>query len=110
MADHRRRASLHLVPSYSGNRGRTRAYPAPVGEKPLRRFLPRAGELLTLDHIRGEWWPSGSVAGACVFAVRWDAGRFRFWAALSDFGDADALALIDQCRQADRDVRSECWR
>lgn len=67
-----------------------------------RRFVPNRGERLTLQNIIGEWWPTGSVAGAGVFAVRWATRSGEFWAPLHDFEPDDALRLIDACRDEDR--------
>lgn len=69
-----------------------------------RRFRPRAGHPLTLDNIRGPWRPSGTVAGASVFAVVWTTRRGDFWAALHDFQPADQLRLVEACRNLDREA------
>jgi hypothetical protein len=69
-----------------------------------RRFQPRAGQALTLESIRGPWRPSGTVAGASIFAVVWTTNRGDFWAALHDFQPADQLRLVDACRSLDREA------
>lgn len=69
---------------------------------PPRRFYPPRGHALTMDCIRGLWRPSGSVAGAGVFAVVWTTRRGDFWAPVHDFCAADQLRLIDACRRLDR--------
>lgn len=70
-------------------------------EKPLRRAqLPR-GNPLTMSDIRGEWHPSGSVAGAGVFAVVWSTRAAKVWAPLHDFTTGAQMQLIEACRQQD---------
>lgn len=69
--------------------------------QPLRRFIPKRGNLLTLENIRGPWRPSGTVAGAGVWAVIWETRKGSFWAALHDFHAADLLRLIEACRRID---------
>lgn len=71
-------------------------------ERPLRRFFPVRGGLLTLSQIRGPWRASGAVAGAGVFAVVWTTRGGEFWAPLHDFTPVDQAALIDACRRLDR--------
>ena len=71
-------------------------------ERPLRRFAAPRGMLLTLEHVRGPWRPSGAVAGAGVFAVVWSTRRGDFWAPLHDFAPADQLRLIEACRWLDQ--------
>lgn len=66
-----------------------------------RRFWPQSGRKLTLDVVRGPWRPSGTVAGAGVFAVVWSTRRGDFWAAVHDFEPADQLRLIDMVRRLD---------
>jgi len=66
-----------------------------------RRFRPHAGRLLTMANIRGPWRPSGTVAGAGIWAVVWEARSGTFWAALADFSPADQLRLIEACRRLD---------
>ena len=66
-----------------------------------RRFRPRAGHLLTMRNVRGLWRPSGTVAGAGVWAVVWETYCGTFWAALHDFAPADQLHLIAACRRLD---------
>lgn len=71
----------------------------PTPEQP-RRFYPRRGELLGVHHVRGSWRPSGTVAGAGVFAVIWTTSRgATWWAPLHDFTPAAQLELIAQCRR-----------
>lgn len=78
---------------------RTMPGPALWQGAPRRIFPPPGGSLTTRD-ISGEWRPSGSVAGAGVFAVVWSTRYGERWAALHDFAPSDALRLIDEC----------CWR
>lgn len=66
-----------------------------------RRFRPRSGHALTLENIRGPWRPSGTVAGAGVWAVVWETRAGAFWAALADFETVDQLRLIEACRRID---------
>lgn len=68
----------------------------------VRRFRPRAGQLLTLANIRGSWRPSGTVAGSGMFAVVWSTWAGTYWAALHDFAPADQLRLIEACRHLER--------
>lgn len=70
--------------------------------RPLQRFVPVQGRLLTMANIRGPWRPSGAVAGAGVFAVIWSTRVGEYWAPLHDFEPADQLRLIESCRWADR--------
>lgn len=70
-------------------------------ERPLRRFLPHRGQKLTMANVRGPWRPSGTVAGAGVFAVVWSTRLGDYWAALHDFAPADQLRLIEACRWLD---------
>ena len=84
--------------------------PAP----PPRRFFPPPGHALTIGCIRGPWRPSGTVAGAGVFAVVWSTCKGDFWAPVHDFTAPDQLRLIDACRRLDLqangpDARS-AWR
>ena len=64
-------------------------------------MLPNAGRPLTLDDIRGLWRPSGSVAGAGLFAVVWTSRSGTWWAPLHDFALPDQMQLIDMCRAED---------
>jgi len=73
-----------------------------ANSRPLRRFLPSSGALLTMKQIRGPWRPSGAVACAGVFAVVWSTYDGEFWAPLHDFAPADQLRLIDACRHLDQ--------
>lgn len=68
---------------------------------PPRRFVPRRGQRLTLSTIRGLWRPSGTVAGAGIFAIVWEGRSSAFWAALHDFEPADQLRLVEACRRLD---------
>ena len=68
------------------------------------RFRPQRGMRLTLDCIRGPWRPSGTVAGAGVFAVIWSTSRSAFWAALHDFEPEAQSRLIAQCHAIDQDA------
>lgn len=87
--------------TFAANPGRYIALPpAP----PLRRFCPTRGRAFTIDCIRGLWRPSGSVAGAGVFAVVWTTRSGDFWAPVHDFCAADQLRLVDACRQIDREA------
>ena len=70
--------------------------------RPLRRFFPTRGGLLTLTQIRGPWRPSGAVAGIGVFSVVWSTHSGEFWAPLHDFEPVDQLRLIDACRHLDQ--------
>ena len=88
---------MNLTTSLNGGR-----YIAVRPSPPARRFRPRHGEVLTMDCIRGHWRPSGTVAGAGVFAVVWSTRSGDFWAAVHDFCEADQLRLIDACRRVDR--------
>jgi len=74
----------------------------PAAERPLRRFVPIRGQLLTMAQIRGPWRPSAAVAGAGVFSVVWEMRTCTFWAPLHDFTPSDQLRLIEACRWADR--------
>lgn len=75
--------------------------PTPAPGHP-RRFYPRRGELLGVQHVRGFWRPSGTVASACVFAVIWTTRNgATWWAPLHDFTPAAQLELIEQCRRMD---------
>lgn len=67
-----------------------------------RRFMPRPGQALTLDNVRGPWLPSGTVNCCGMFAVVWSTRSGDFWAPLHDFAPVDQLRLIDACRQLDR--------
>jgi hypothetical protein len=67
-------------------------------ERPLKRIFPPCGTALTINCIRGEWHPSGAVAGMGVFAVRWSKDSTDYWAALHDFAQADQLRLVECCR------------
>lgn len=71
-------------------------------ERPLRRFRPANGMKLTLAAIRGPWRPSGTVAGAGVFAVTWASRTMNCWAALHDFSQDAQLRLIEECSWLDR--------
>lgn len=71
-----------------------------------RRFYPPRGQLLTLDHIRGLWRPSGTVAGAGLFAVVWSTRCGDFWAPLHDFEEAAQRRLVELCRANDPDAPS----
>ena len=68
-----------------------------------RRFLPRRGQALTLDVVRGPWRASGTVAGLGVFAVVWETRSGPYWAAVHDFEPSDQLRLIEACRRLDRE-------
>lgn len=70
---------------------------------PLRRFFPAPGRQLNLENIRGPWRPSGTVAGAGVFAVVWTTRVGDYWAPLHDFDPATQLRLIEACRLHDQD-------
>ncbi|MBV8500763.1 MAG: hypothetical protein JO006_03500 [Paucibacter sp.] len=81
-----------------------------VPDRPLRRFYPLRGHLLTLGQIRGPWRPSGAVGCAGVFAVVWSTRRGDYWAPLHDFEAADQLRLIDACRRLDQAANFKgCW-
>lgn len=69
--------------------------------RPLRRFRPAPGQLLTVENIRGAWWPTGAVDACGFFAVRWAARHCDYWAALHDFHPADQLRLVENCRWQD---------
>lgn len=71
-------------------------------ERPLRRFRPRHGAMLTMAAILGPWRPSGAVAGAGVFALVWSTRTTDYWAALHDFAPSDQLRLIEECAWLDR--------
>ena len=71
-------------------------------ERPLRRFRTASGMKLTLAAIRGPWRPSGTVAGAGVFAVTWAVRTMNFWAPLHDFTTDTQLRLIEECAWLDR--------
>lgn len=71
-------------------------------QRSLRRFSPPRGQTLTMSNIRGPWRPSGSVAGAGMFAVVWSTHVGAFWAPLHDFAPSDQLRLIEACRHLDR--------
>lgn len=83
-----------------------RNYPTPA---PARRFMPRRGEFLTLENIRGPWRPSGTVGGMGVFAVVWTSPSSEFWAPLHDFAPADQLRLIEACRHNDQGRLRDAW-
>jgi hypothetical protein len=68
-----------------------------------RRFVPPRGQRLTLANIRGDWRPTGTVAGAGVWAVVWDTFSGSFWAPLTDFAQVDQLRLIEACRRIDQE-------
>lgn len=70
--------------------------------RPPRRVYPQRGRLLGLSNIRGPWRPSGTVAGAGIFAVVWSTPGGDFWAALHDFEPSDQLRLVGACRWIDR--------
>ena len=72
-----------------------------VQSSATRRLRPHAGRLLTIADISGPWRPSGSVAGAGVWAVVWESRSEKVWAALADFNHADQLRLIEECRRVD---------
>ena len=76
--------------------------PRPAAEP--RRFYPACGQTLTLSNIRGPWRPSGSVAGAGIFAVIWQTYTAAYWAPLHDFALADQLRLIEACRRIDQEA------
>jgi len=73
--------------------------------RPPRRFRPPAGSRLTIENVRGAWRPSGSVDGACVFAVVWSTGFRQFYAPLHDFCPASQLQLIEACRRMEAEER-----
>lgn len=79
--------------------------------RPLRRFFPARGGLLTLEQIRGPWRPSGTVAAAGVFCVLWSTRSGDFWAPLHDFEPASQLRLIEACRHLDQESgnRGSWW-
>ena len=66
--------------------------------------MPRYGQRLNLSNIRGPWRPSGTVAGAGLFAIVWTTYHGDFWAPLHDFAPADQLRLVEACRQIDREA------
>jgi hypothetical protein len=70
------------------------------------RYRPRHGELLSFDVIRGAWRPSGSVAGAGVFAVVWEPrpGSGEFWAPLHDFDQQSQGRLIAAGSENDQEA------
>lgn len=71
-------------------------------QKPLRRFRPPPGQLLTYESIKGYWRATGAIEGSGFFSVVWETHRFIHWAPLHDFCHADLLRLIAECRSADR--------
>jgi hypothetical protein len=71
-------------------------------EPPLRRFIPRRGQKLSYDAIRGAWRPSAAVDACGVFAVVWATRTALFWAALHDFDHEAQRRLIDECAWLDR--------
>jgi hypothetical protein len=75
---------------------------AAVDDRPLRRFRPPRGALLTMEAVRGPWRPSGAVAGAGFFAIVWEGRHVRWFAALHDFCPDAQAHLIAACRWADR--------
>ena len=75
--------------------------PVPPAPSPRRRIYPPAGERLTLDVIRGLWWPSGHIEGCGMFAVVWCSERCLYWAPLHDFAPADQRRMIEACRELD---------
>lgn len=70
--------------------------------RPLRRFWPVPGQLLSIECIRGPWRPTGAVDGCGVFAVRWTTRSGDWWSPLHDFYAADQLRLIEACRWQDQ--------
>ena len=89
--------------AYASRNARARPVSPRPGERlPPRRFVPRYGQLLTMENIRGDWRPSGAVAGAGVFAVVWSTRSGDWWAPLHDFTPADQLRLVEACRWLDR--------
>lgn len=83
-------------------RGSSHRFARCASDRPLRRFLAWDGRRLTIEQIRGPWRPSGSVAGAGVFAVVWETHSCTFWAPLHDFYPTDQLRLIEACRWLDQ--------
>lgn len=81
---------------------------APV-ERPLRRFWPVAGALLTVDEIKGQWRPSGTAAGTSTWSVIWQTRDCTLWAPLSDFSASAQLELIESCRRLDAEQNGG-WR
>lgn len=79
--------------------------------RPPQRFYPPSGQFLTLANVRGLWRPSGTVAGACVFAVVWTTrSGCDYWAPLHDFSPEDQRRLIDACWWQDRATCSpDAW-
>lgn len=62
-----------------------------------------------MQNIRGSWRPSGSVAGACVFAVVWSTGYSQLWAPLHDFEPIDQLRLVEACRRMEAEQQHGTW-
>jgi hypothetical protein len=58
-----------------------------------------------LTDIKGQWHPSGAVAGAGIFAVIWQTARGVCWAALHDFEPAAQLTLVSACRANDHEAQ-----
>lgn len=75
--------------------------PARPVPPPPQRVYPPVGEHLTLDVIRGLWWPSSYIDACGMFAVAWVADRGLFWAPLHDFAPADQRRMIEACRELD---------
>lgn len=66
-----------------------------------KRVRPRRGCLLSMDCVRGDWRPTGAVAGAGVFGVIWTTGGGSWWAPLHDFTQGAQQHLIGECRRLD---------
>lgn len=74
----------------------------PHDQGPIRIY-PQRGQQLERDAIRGEWWPSGAVDCAGVFAVCWSThGGRTCWAPLHAFDIRTRDELIEECARQDR--------